>query len=301
MRNRWRPLVSVLLLVVATIGGLVVVRASSVEPNRTVVFPGLERPLVIAHRGGRDLWPENTLWAFERAWAAGVDVLELDVHLCADGHLVVIHDETVDRTTDGSGNVVEMTLADLRALDAAARYRPPEGGPPPPAGSVRIPTLDEVLDTFPGAPFVIEVKPATSEAARALGRSIRDREALDRIVVGSAHEIVHETLAAEFPDVLTSSSPNEIRTMVVLSRLRLGFLHRPRSEVFQIPLEHRGTRVYGADFLAGAARSGQEVQIWTVDDPETMRRLVDDGVGGIMTDRPDLLLDVVPRPRRDRT
>ncbi|HLA14672.1 MAG TPA: glycerophosphodiester phosphodiesterase family protein, partial [Gemmatimonadaceae bacterium] len=133
---------------------------------------------VIAHRGGRAHAPENTLEAMQRGVAAGADAIELDVHCCASSEIVVIHDATVDRTTDGCGTVAGMTLADLRSLDAGARF----SGAKARCG---VPTLAEVIESFPETPLIIELKtPAASAATRAL---IEKHNAESRCLVDSFH------------------------------------------------------------------------------------------------------------------
>src|SRR5829696_2712479 len=121
-----------------------------------------EWPVNLAHRGASSLAPENTIEAFRLALEAGAGGLELDVHMTSDGHIVVIHDATVDRTTNGTGAVSEMTLHELRRLDAGHNFSP-DGGPTRPyrGRGVRVPTLGEVLREFPGVAVNIEIKAGT--------------------------------------------------------------------------------------------------------------------------------------------
>ena len=117
-------------------------------------------PLVMAHRGGQGLWPPNTLFAFERAVEMGADILEMDIHASADGVLIVHHDDTVDRTTNGSGAIRDHTLTELKELDAGYHWSADGGETYPFRGKgMRIPTLEEVLEAFPKTRLNIDIKP----------------------------------------------------------------------------------------------------------------------------------------------
>ena len=132
-------------------------------------------PWVIAHQGGRGLWPENTLYAFDRAIELGVDVLDMDLRITADGELVVMHDASVERTTDGSGRVDSMTLAEIRKLDAGYGFADAGEFPHRDRG-LKVPTLDEVLSKFPESRFIIEMKEFTREQAMAFCRYLEERD-----------------------------------------------------------------------------------------------------------------------------
>ena len=144
------------------------------------------RPIV-GHRGNAAHAPENTIESFRQAVDLGVDALELDVHLSRDGHVVVIHDSTLDRTTDGSGRVERLPLSEIRRVDAGARFTRDGGTTRPYRGTgVRVPSLDEVLGAFPRTPLLIEIKAdAASGPARAL---IERHGAMDRCIVASFSE-----------------------------------------------------------------------------------------------------------------
>jgi len=144
--------------------------------------------LVMAHRGGKGLWPENTLYAFREAARAGVDVLEMDIHSTKDGVLVVIHDATVERTTDGSGEVQSYTLEELRKLDAGYRWTNDDGKTfPYRSKGIQIPTLEEVLSTFPDIRLNIEIKPPDVRIAEKLCNQIRAAQSSSRVLVASFH------------------------------------------------------------------------------------------------------------------
>lgn len=260
---------------------------------------GLQPTLHISHRGGALLAPENTLHAFRMAVERyRTQMLELDVHLTRDGEVVVAHDPTLERCTNGTGPLAALTLAELRRLDAGFRFTA-DGGRTFPFRNqgVSIPTLREVLRAFPGMRINLEMKPETPGTEDVLYQVLREENALERVCLGSEHDAVAERLVARMPDAC-HFYPREALTAYVLS-VRSGEQppDEPRYTVLDMPLYFGEVRLVDEDFLRTTARHGKWVNVWTVDDPEEMRRLVSERVGGIMTDRPDLLrqiLDATP-------
>ncbi|HEX7118506.1 MAG TPA: glycerophosphodiester phosphodiesterase [Longimicrobiales bacterium] len=248
-------------------------------------------PLLIAHRGGSALAPENTMEAFRQAiadWAA--DMIELDVRATVDGHCVVIHDPTVDRTTDGTGAVAEMTLAELQRLDAGYRFTPDGGRTYPFRGrGVRIPTIDAVLEALPGTRLTVEVK--VPEAQRPLFEAIRRAGAEHRVIAAGEFDAAR----TEFHRYAgpTSASATELRRLYILHRLHVGGLWPPRVDAVQMPEHWEGRRILTPAFVRELHAHGVAVHVWTVNDPDDMHRLLDWGVDGLVTDRPDLLADIL--------
>ena len=242
-------------------------------------------PLLVAHRGGAKLAPENTLAAFQRAvdlWRA--DILETDVHLSSDGEVVVIHDPTVDRTTDGSGRVRDLPWAALRELDAGYRFRALDGGSPFRGAGVGLPRLDELLESFPRMRINVECKAA--EAAAPLARVIERHGAAHRVLIAAFSE--RERAGARgYPGPWGASAGQ------VASVRFLGALRAPRADIIQVSEWWRGIHVVTPRFLRSAHRLNLPVQVWTVDEPADMRRLLAWGVDGIQSDRPDLLASVL--------
>jgi glycerophosphoryl diester phosphodiesterase len=239
--------------------------------------------------------PENTIEAFRLAVEAGAGGLELDVHMTRDGHIVVIHDATVDRTTSGSGAVSEMTLHELRKLDAGHNFRP-DGGPTRPyrGRSVRVPTLGEVLEEFPDVAVNIDIKVGTPGIEETVFGVLREANALRRaIVVSTPHATVKRFRKVSGGHVSTGGSKWEIGLFYVLSRLRLERLVRPAYDALQVPLRHRGILVVTPRFVRAAHARGVRVDAWTINQADEMRRLLDLGVDVIMTDRPGTLAEVL--------
>lgn len=255
------------------------------------------RPLVIAHRGGAGLWPENTLHAFVRAAALGVDVIETDVRSTADGEIVVIHDESVGRTTNGAGRVGALSLAELKRLDAAHRWSPDGGRSFPLRGrGVTVPTLREVFEALPDMRFNIEPKTRETSLAAPLCRLIREHGMAGRVMVGAFSDSALEQFRRECPEVATSASTSEVASFLAMQRSGLGNAYSPPMQALQVPEWAGALRVLTGDFVEAAHARNLRVHAWTVNSEEDMRRLIGLGVDGVMTDYPDLLLKVLGRP-----
>lgn len=244
--------------------------------------------LLIAHRGGGDLRPEETLLAFENAAALGADVLELDVHSTADGEVVCMHDDTVDRTTDGTGLLHDLTFAELRALDAGHRFTTDGGATFPYRGmGVQVPTLAEVLTAHPTAWFSIEIKQTEPNIVEDVLAVIDAAGAAERVVVVSFSDAVVTELRTRRPELVTGMSLGEVVAFATLSSAREAS-YVPPTSIAQIPASSVTPEV-----VARAARLGVRLHAWTVNDRPTMESLLALGVHGIMTDDPALLADVL--------
>lgn len=258
--------------------------------------PDRARPLVYAHRGGAALRPENTIEAFDHGLRLGADGLELDVHLTRDGVVVVIHDDTLERTTDARGAVSDLTAAELAGADAGYRFT--NGNPDDPwpfrARGVRIPALGDVLARYRDVPIIIELKQNVAELARRTIDLIRRADAVDRVTLGSFWGGVLRAARAYDPAVRTGASSNETRWALYRSWVGLP-LGRTRYREFQVPERSGQTTVVSPRFVQHAHRAGLPVKVWTIDDPADMRRLLAWGADAIITDRPDQAMVVVGR------
>jgi glycerophosphoryl diester phosphodiesterase len=288
------------LAVILTGGVLYAVLSRSrgeVVPEHNYFQADAGRVLVIAHRGGAGLWPENTLYAFERASASGVDVIETDVRATADGELVVFHDESVGRTTDGTGQVGSMTLAELKRLDAAHRFSPDGGRTFPLRGQgVNVPTLREVFAALPRMRFNIEPKQGAPSLAAPLCRLIREHDMTDRVLVASFSGTTLEEFRRVCPEVATSASTGEVATFLALQRAGLAASYTPAMQALQVPERAGAVSLLTRDFVHAAHGRNLRVHAWTINDESDMRRLLDLGLDGIMTDYPDRLLKLLNRP-----
>lgn len=248
-----------------------------------------EHPIAMAHRGSQTLWPENTMIAFQGAIDLGFRYLETDIRATRDGVLVACHDPTLERTTDGSGPVVEHTFEDLQQLDAGYGFSPEHDHPQRGRG-VRIPTLDELLLSFPHVILTLDLKAGGIEAP--LHDLIARRKAWDRVIVGSFRDrrLRRFRTIAE-GRVATSSGPAE--TARFLTAARTGRATRMQADALQVPARAGPIQVVTERTVRAAHESGKQVHVWTVNDRERMVELLDLGVDGIITDRPDVLRDVM--------
>jgi glycerophosphoryl diester phosphodiesterase len=264
------------------------------RPGRTYLAGA---PLLVAHRGGSRLAPENTRAAFENAvhhW--GADMLEMDVRLTRDGEVVVIHDDTVDRTTDGSGRVADFTYEELERLDAGYRFVDLEGLPSFRDQGVVVPRFEDVLTEFAGMRMNVETK--ESQVAGPLVEIIHRHRAESRVLVAAEYE--RSRRGARGYSGPWGASRHHAFLFWVLHRLPGGGGYTPGADILQVPETWAGGRIVTPEFIRAAHRCNLPVQVWTVDDPADMRRLLSWGVDGIQTDRPDLLsevlMDVAGRP-----
>ena len=276
------------------------------------------RPLLIAHQGGAAEGPSSTMYAFASAVAHGADLLELDVHATADGRLVVLHDPTVDRCTDGSGEVDTLSLDDIRRLDAAhwfvpglgiAQDRAPQdyalrgaatGSRPAPDGfgpdDFTVPTLDEVLERFADVPVNIDIKqtaPTTTPYEAILAEVLRRTGRTGDVMVASFLDAALAQFRLLAPEVATSAGPAEVLDFWTYAH---GGGPEPETipyQALQVPEEFEGLTVVSDRFVGAAHEAGLVVHVWTVDDAPAMHRLLDLGVDGIVTDRPSVLARVL--------
>ncbi|MCB9520407.1 MAG: glycerophosphodiester phosphodiesterase [Myxococcales bacterium] len=247
--------------------------------------------LLIAHRGGGALEPEATRAAYDNALAVGADVLECDAHSTADGVIVCIHDDTVDRTTDGTGRVHDLTLTELRALDAGFRWRESSGAPRRGQG-LTIPTLHELLTAYPDTPWTIELKQGTPSIAEAVVDLVEDTGHTGDVVLVSFLQPALDEARGANPDIVTGLTAGE---MVQLSALdeRSAATYSPPGLVVQAPYSSTGSDALAPGPLALAHSLGMRVHVWTVNERDELTDALDRGADGIFTDDPALLQELL--------
>ena len=250
----------------------------------------LDRVVAIAHRGGSRLRPENTLAAFDHALALGVDGLECDVHLSADREVVVIHDETLDRTTDATGAVSARTAAELARVDAGYRLGETDGFPFR-GQHIGVPRLAELLTRCAAVPVIVELKGEDAEVGRRAVAVVRECRAETRVILAGFSQAVLDEVRRLAPEIPTSASRVEAQSAFARSRLWLPVKPRPAC-VCQVPFRVKGREVFGRRFVQAARRGRTPVNAWVIDDPDDMARLVAMGVTGLISDRPDVAVRV---------
>ena len=261
---------------------------------KTGVSPS-ERPvLLFAHRGGEGRWPSNTLLGFEQSLKLGADVLELDIHRTADNVLVVRHDPVVDTTTNGQGRICDLSLADIKKLDAGYTWSADGGASFPFRGlGVTIPTLAEVIRAFPNARLNIDIKPEDPPVVHNFCKMLNEYNLLAQVTVGSFHDRQLELFRQVCPAIATAAGVSETRRFLVLSRLFLDRFFRSPARAFQVPEYAGRLRLVTPRFIRRAHARGLQVHIWTVNEVPDMQRLIAWGVDGLMTDYPDRLAEVL--------
>jgi glycerophosphoryl diester phosphodiesterase len=262
------------------------------------------RPQVFAHRGGAALRPENTILAFDHGMSLGADGLEFDVHLSRDGVVVVHHDTTLERTTNGHGPLAALTADELARLDAGFHFGPRSPSEPGPATARQpatypfrglaggVPALKDVLRRYPTAFFIIELKVNDPVLAHKTIDEVRAAGALERVAVGSFGTSVLRAARAYEPRILSGASREETRLALYRSWVRWPVRHPP-NDAFQVPERSGATRVVSPRFVQYAHDVGVAVQVWTVNETADMQRLLDWGVDGLISDRPDRAVEVV--------
>lgn len=247
------------------------------------------KPLVWAHRGACDVAPENTLAAFDAAVVAGADGIELDVTRCATGEVVILHDDTLDRTTNGSGRVEALSFDALRRLDAGSWFAPQFAGE-------RIPTLDEALELAGQRLLVnIEIKSvrplASTGIEELVAASVRARGLQERVIISSFNPAILRRMCRLAPELARALlyAPD---LPIVLARAWLRPWVQPRAL-------HPLFSMVDADYMAWARRKGYRVNVWTVNEESDMAALIGLGVDGIITNHPRRLRELLDRLAAD--
>lgn len=266
--------------------------APSTSPDASEPVTPPEHPLLIdnflniAHRGGGLLAPEETMPAFQRAVEANVDVLEMDVQATSDGVLVLMHDTEVDRTTDGTGKLSELTFAEARALDAGYKFSDDGGATFPYRGTgVQIATLREVLEAYPTMLFSIELKEfGVTEDVLDL---IAELGMQDQVVIASFFDAALRKARTYDSEIQTILTIEESLALVQLDEEQES-LYSPPAWILQLP-PSLGDLSVNAALVERADRFGMKIQVWTINEPEEMQGFLDLGVHGIMSDNPEAL------------
>ncbi len=271
--------------------------------------PWLERRvLAYAHQGGAWSWPSSTLFAMRNAVAAGAQAIELDAHGTKDGQIVVCHDPTVDRTTNGTGAIADLTFAEVKALDSAYWFIPgADVTPDRPASDYpyrglaerdpefRIASLEEVLEAFPHVILNLDIKqsaPAVAPYEKAVADLLKRFGRSDDVIVTSFNDLTTQEFSKHSPDVPTSAGT--AGTAAFYQAIHHGEAPPPASFVaFQVPERYGDITLVDRQFVDAAHAHGVAVHVWTVNDVESMERLVDLGVDGIISDLPPELMGVL--------
>jgi glycerophosphoryl diester phosphodiesterase len=299
-RLKKKQSLKVLKLIVSTLlVFLLVVNLFPVKEIEQKNFFKNDRPLVIAHQGAELLAPSNTIAAFTNTANMGVDVLDTDLHITKDGYLVAIHDPTVDRTTDGHGNIADMTLKEIQKLDAGYHFKDLQGQYSYRGKGAYIPTAEELFQKFGNMRWSMEIKddnPADryDEMSAKLWALIQKYHMEDKVFISAFDQNILSTFEKYAKNrVSISAGRQEVTKFVVFHEFLLRDLYQPHVDAFQIPIEDSGFDLTDKKLINGAHRRGMKIIYWTIDDSKTMKKLIDAGADGIQTNRPDLLLKML--------
>ncbi len=249
---------------------------------------------LIAHRGGSLEAPENTLPAFENAYEVYQEIyFELDTHESRDGKLIVIHDATVDRTTNGHGSVADLTLLELSKLDWGYNFSRDGGSSFPYRGKkISVLQVQDVLENFPKTRVTIEMKKGGPSFSHKIIETIKRANAQTRVCIAAEdHKLLRKTWDL-CPDLCSGYSKRELFFNFIWNRLSLPHFGPHRGQVVQIPYIYNGHLIASKSFIHRAHRRKKPVHVWTINDEATMRHLIETGVDGVITDAPTLLLKV---------
>ncbi len=291
-RRRW-PRV---LLVVAGALGLVyagfALTARAAAPHPWFARrPGDRTILVFAHQGGEGVWPSNTMLGFERSAALGAEVLDTDMHITKDGALVLMHDQTADRTTNGTGAIRDLTLADLQRLDAGYRFSLDGGNTFPFRGQgLAVPTLESLFQRWPDKRFGIEIKQTPPDIAKPFCAMIRKFGMQDKVLVSSFAQANMDAFRAECPEVATSATQDEVTLFFALNTVGLTYAYTPKFQSLQVPETFGSLTILTPQFMAGARNRGLSAQPWTINEPDQLKRMIALNVDAINTDFPERLI-----------
>lgn len=259
--------------------------------------------LNIAHRGGRGLAPEGTMAAFDNAMRLQVDMFEYDTHITKDGHLVVIHDATVDRTTNGSGWVNEMTLEEIQSLDAGYHFVDENGELSFRDQGTYIPTVAEVFERFPNMRHLIELKDTNQvhlyeDMVQELWHLIQKYNMLDNVMVGSFSHAINERFdAVSWGQIPIGAGEEVVRDFVKKHVPYLNGLAKSTADSLQLPTEAEGYDLTTKNIIESAKKRNMSIYYWTINDEDKMRELIGKGVDGMITDYPDRLRKVLAEVR----
>lgn len=290
MRNRY------LFILMILIFSACVPEQQAIEVNPYEIGKG-EKPWIIAHGGAKQLFPENTMVAFRGSADIGVDALEMDVTMTKDEVLVTHHDLTIDRMSNGTGSVVDFTYEELLQFNFAHTFEDIDGNNPYTNDTIVPAKLEDVFTEFQGYQFMVELKDRDENgkrAAKLLKDMIERFQLQNKIVVVAFSEA---TLSYFYEitngEILIGTSEEETKDFVFTGLSAMEFLYRPEASVVAIPTENSGINLASKRVINSAHRRNMAVHYWTINDKATMKDLIELGADGLITDRPDLMQEVL--------
>ena len=261
-------------------------------------FFQLNRPLNFGHRGFAGQYPENTILSYQKAIEAGANVLEMDVQLTRDNKLVVFHDDTLDRMTNGNGKVQEKSLVEIKKLNVGCEFIPHtlcgKNSKPFKNLELKVPLLSEVFNEFPLFRFNIDIKQHEKKVCEALFETIKEFGLSEKVLVASDdYKTIKYFRSISKGNIATGASYREVANFMFLKRINMLNRFPYEADAFQIPEKYYGLRILSENFISEAHKKNIAVHPWTINEKSDMERLLNWGVDGIMTDYPDRLNSVL--------
>ena len=265
--------------------------------NDIPFYSQYENNLVIAHRGGRGLVPGNTIEASANALELGASIIELDIQLTRDKKIVARHDASIDTTSNASGLISELYFTDMQNYKYGfnnidypdIEYKKP----------LQISLLEEFFEVFPEQRFLIEIKPKDPSAADALCETINNHDFSEKVLVGSFNTSTLRYFRRICPQVPTSLGRSEIMLAIILKRFHLGNLFRSSGFSVQLPFKVNNRELINPGLIDFFQNMNMKVDVWTVNDKDSIDSLLNFDVDGIITDYPDLLVSVIKHNRKE--
>jgi glycerophosphoryl diester phosphodiesterase len=292
-----KKFVTYLLLVVLSLSLATCTKDQTILPDNFYIRAENERPWVIAHGGAKALWPENTMEAFSGSMALGVDVLEMDIRITKDGVLVCHHDADIENMSDDTGRVWNYTYQELLQFNFGDGFTDLDGNNPYKNQQVDITRLEDVFKAYPNVFYVVEIKD-TEQRGEIAGDSLK--------ALIERYQLTSKTMVASFDeDVLvhfretagnsisTSASQKETTKFVLSAKAQASYFYHPNAVAFQLPVKEIGIIMGRSHVIKAAHRHNMAVHFWTINDKEEMRDLIEKGADGLITDRPDLLFELL--------
>lgn len=267
------------------------------KKNNSFFIEKRENPLVVAHRGGLGLFPENTMLAFQHSSDLGVDMFELDINLTKDGVLVVHHDLTIDRTSDGKGKLIDYTFEELQQFNFGKKFENENGNFPYKNIKVEISTFESVFNAFPNIRMIVELKNMDEDGKRAadeLWRIIENGNFKDKILVASFNDDILDYFKMISNDsVFIIGAVVQTRNFILSNLLRMKGIYVQNAEALSLPMKSLGFNLVKKRYIKSAHRREMVVFYWTINNKADMKLLIESGVDGVITDRPDLMQEVL--------
>lgn len=266
-----------------------------VDTNRFIISED-EAPMIIAHGGAKALFPENTMLAFDGSVNIGIDALEMDICLTKDEILVTHHDKTIDRMSDGEGALNDYNFEELLQFNFGDGFENLDGEFPYKNTKVEIAKVEDVIAKYASYPLIIEIKDDAElgeKAADLLIKMIDDYGIKSTSIIASFHDEIIDYIIEKEKGYLVSTAETEARRMVITTKSGMTLFYKPDAMALQLPMESAGLNLTRKRIIKQAHKRNMAIHYWTINNKEDMKLLIENGADGLITDRPDLMNELI--------